>query len=110
VKRVLQIPDQLELHGITYKVKMLDDLVARNDNLGEASYRLNEILIQTIVPGAPMTQDRQGQVFCHELVHHILREMNDAKRDDEAFVDLFAALLHQALVTAEYEDDDDPIR
>lgn len=102
MKRILPIPTSLELHGITYLIRFQDDLVAKNDNLGEASYRMNEIVLQSVIPGAPMTSDRQGQVFCHELTHHILREMRSKLRDDESFVDLFASLLHQAFVTAEY--------
>lgn len=102
-KRTLPIPTSLELHGITYRTRMKDDLATERDNLGEASYRMNEIVLQSVIPGAPMTIDRQGQVFCHELTHHILREMHNKLRDDEGFVDLFSSLLHQALITAEYD-------
>jgi len=101
--RTLLIPTSLELHGITYRTVMKNDLVISSDNMGEASYRMNEIILQAIIPGAPMTEDRQGQVFCHELTHHILREMHNKLRDDEGFVDLFSSLLHQALITAEYK-------
>ena len=106
MKRLLPIPESLELHGITYRVRKIENLTVNTDNLGEAGYRLGEIKLQSVLPGTPMRDDRQGQVFCHELVHVILHEMHDKRRDEEAFVDLFASLLHQALITAQYEDGD----
>ncbi len=105
MKRLLPIPMSLELHGIAYRVHKLAELTVNTDNLGEAGYRLGEIKLQAVLPGTPMREDRQGQVFCHELTHVILHEMHDKKRDDEAFVDLFASLLHQALTSAEYTND-----
>lgn len=104
-RQSFRIPRAFQLHGIEYRVVLKDDLVARSDNTGEASYRYEEITLQSLVKGAALTPKRQEQVFCHELVHHVLREMHDKRRDDEAFVDLFASLLHQALTTAVYSDD-----
>lgn len=96
------IPKQFYLHGIKYVVKLCDNLIRESDNLGEASYRLEEIRLQNILPGIPLTPLRQEQVFFHELVHHILREMQSKKKDDEKFVELFSSLLQQAINTMEY--------
>lgn len=96
------IPKEFYLHGIKYLVKIADNLLGENDNLGEASYRLEEIRLQNILPGIPLTPLRQEQVFWHEVVHHILREMQSKKKDDEKFVELFSSLLHQALTTMKY--------
>ena len=104
IDRGIQIPKSFKLHGITYRVVIKDDHSSRTDNLGTASYRFDDITLQSVVPGAPMSSERQAQVFFHELVHHILREMGSKKRDDERFVDLFASLLHQALSSASYEE------
>jgi len=38
--------------------------------------------------------------FCHELTHSILASMGHPLNQDEAFVDNFSGLLHQALSTA----------
>lgn len=100
--KTIPIPNRFDLHGITYRVIHEPDLIANNDNLGEAGYRRGEIRLQALLPGSWIQADRQGQVFCHELVHVILHQMHDERRDDEKFVDLFASLLHQALSSAEY--------
>jgi hypothetical protein len=39
------------------------------------------------------------QVFCHELAHSMLSEMNHPLNHDEMFVDNLGSLIHQALST-----------
>jgi hypothetical protein len=102
MKQVLRIPSSFELHGMTYNIKMLDNLAAEDDRAGEIAYRYNEIRIQNVMKGVSIDENRQGQVFCHELVHAILDEMQSKLRSDETFVDLFGSLLHQALITCAY--------
>lgn len=49
-----------------------------------------------------------GHVFCHELVHFILNAMHETDlKTNEKFVDVFGALLHQYMITAKYEDNND---
>ena len=43
-----------------------------------------------------------GHVLCHELTHAILSAMGHKLNNNEAFVDNFSGLLHQALSTAKY--------
>jgi predicted SprT family Zn-dependent metalloprotease len=103
VKRLLEIPESFDLHGITYKVLFDNDLTRRSDDIGQAAYRLDKVILQAVIPGAHVQQERQGQVFLHELVHLILHEMHNYKlRDNETFVDLFASLLHQAIVSTKF--------
>lgn len=47
---------------------------------------------------------RQQQIFCHELVHAILHSMGEEKLcSNEKFVDVFGSLLHQVWTTIEGE-------
>jgi hypothetical protein len=100
----MKLPTHFKLHGITYTVRIDDNLITNNDNLGEAGYRRSEIVLQKVLPGVSITEGRQEQVFYHELVHLILHEMHDKNRDDEPFVGVFASLLHQAMITMEYRE------
>lgn len=43
-----------------------------------------------------------GHILCHEITHAILSAMGHKLNNDEAFVDNFSGLLHQALSTAKY--------
>ena len=44
---------------------------------------------------------QKQQTWIHEVVHVVLSTMNHPLNTDEAFVDLFASLLHQVLTTME---------
>ena len=102
MKNKLPIPKQFELHGQTVKVGYDDAMVGDRGSVGESKYKENKILLQPNVSGHACSQEYIEQTFCHELVHYILLHMNSDKNSDEAFVDTFGHLLHQALVTAEY--------
>jgi hypothetical protein len=102
-KQPLRIPEQFELHGITYRVVFQKNLLATKDNLGESDYNSGQITIQSLDDDLPMEADRQGQTFCHELIHMILFEAKEDKLNkDEDLVDILGSLLHQALTTAVY--------
>lgn len=47
-----------------------------------------------------------GHIFYHELTHAILSSMGHKLNHDEAFVDQFSGLLHQALTTSKYKKDE----
>jgi predicted SprT family Zn-dependent metalloprotease len=97
------IPTHFCLHGLKYSVVYKKDLVTDNNALGEASYRRQEIFLQELLPGVALTEQRQEQVFYHELTHHILHHMSHKLRDDEGFVELFSSLLHQAMSSMQKE-------
>lgn len=55
---------------------------------------------KTIELWADQCDSALGQVFCHELVHAMLDEINEHKlSQNEKFVDNFASVLHQALTS-----------
>lgn len=101
------IPDQFNLAGEVIRVRYNPDLIQRNDNIGEAHYRLDIIeLMPPDIPALARTRERQEQIFCHELVHFILFFMCQHKLNgDDKFVDLFARFLHQALTTFQFPPD-----
>jgi len=102
----MKIPKRFNLFAQTTTIEYDEQLHFRENCSGEARYRTNRILLQPSTDQHPRIQSQIEQTFCHELVHHILHAQNKhALRDDEEFVDTFAALLHQALTTMEYDDE-----
>jgi hypothetical protein len=108
----MKIPKRFYLFGRPIEIEYRDDILNDHDCHGQASYRRDKIILQPILPGAPQTQEQFEHTFCHELVHHItyyagqsIHLEGDKKlHSEESFIDLFAALLHQALTTSQYED------
>lgn len=101
------IPTKFMLMGRTITVKIVPDLVQRQNNTGEAHYRFDEILIQDSTPGCQRTDEQLMQTFLHELFHWIFYHAADEKytgqpNDNDSFVDRCASLLHQVFVTAEF--------
>jgi len=107
----MQIPVRFKLMGQTISVIYNPKLIQENDWTGLASYRRNAIEIMPPSEANVKNSDQLEHTFIHELIHHILyyagaslHETDPSKMHaDEGFVDTFAGLLHQALVTAEYE-------
>lgn len=92
----MKIPKEFKLLGSTIKIKYQKNLTQFDNALGTASYRTNEIYIQSNEVGYPRTKEQLEQTFLHELIHHILNAMKRKElNDDEKFVDMFASLLHQ---------------
>jgi hypothetical protein len=95
------IPKEFVLFGQKIKVKIDTSILASDDAEGLALYRENTIKIAGHSAVWPQKTSREEQVFLHELVHFILYSMHeDDLRKNEKFVDVFASLLHQALITA----------
>ena len=68
--------------------------------------------MQPAVNGAPKQQSAVEQAFCHEMIHHILYLAGEYVFDPplhkrEYLVERIAGLLHQALVTMEYDEEGD---
>jgi len=97
----MRIPKHFTLHGQRVDVVFDSSVDFRNDNRGEAQFRVNRIALAPSSETRPMPVTQVEQTFCHELMHYI---SHHAGVDlDERDVDLMGHLLHQALVTAEYE-------
>jgi hypothetical protein len=93
----VKIPKRFDLLGLTYTVEVVkradwDDF----ETVGLFTPRNRHIrLLEADQPGLE-------HAFYHELCHAILNAMGKEELyTDEAFVDLLAGLIHQALQTAE---------
>lgn len=100
------IPKSIQLHGQLIKIEESDILTSEEDALGQADYRRQVIVMQKLLTGVPITSQRQAQVFWHEVVHFILFHMEHKLKTDEAFVNLFGNLLHQAVTSMDYGEDE----
>lgn len=112
MKSKFKIPKRFELLGKTITVEFDPMLLAEKDLHGLASYRADRIVLQPICEGVQRTEGCIEQDFFHEMVHHICYYAGNVIQSklgdeylhkNEAFVDLFSSLLHQAMVTMEYK-------
>lgn len=95
---LITIPQQFNLFGQPIHVEFSDTLIHKRDAKGEWKSRDSLIILQADTPGAPKTEASIGHTFCHELIHAILSKMKwSALEDDEQFVEIFSALLYEAL-------------
>lgn len=100
----MNIPIAFCLHGQRFVVEYDDTLCATSDDRGRVYLAYNKIVLQAPNKGEPQPQSCVEQAFLHELVHGILHHMESKLYDDEKFVNQFANLLHQAIVTMEYPE------
>lgn len=99
------IPKSFFLYGQRICVTVREDLVNAEGAVGTSRHHENVIHLQGNKGSWQRKEDQIEQTFYHELVHTILHQMHrNNLNDDEDFVDTFAQLLHQALITAEYDD------
>jgi len=104
----MKIPKSFQLYGQTIHVKEYETLVADTRNVGQARYGDNEIALQSIKHGYKADKSQQEQWFLHELIHFIFDGLGrNELGSNEPLVDTFAYLLHQALSTAKYKEDND---
>lgn len=101
----MEIPKRFKILGRDIEVKFDDTLIYSRDNRGEFRMREDVIVLQPNGTQYPILSKQAEQTFLHELVHVILERMGESDlSNNEKFVDVFAGMLHQALTTAEYED------
>ncbi len=101
----MKIPRRFKVFGQTINVEQVPNLLHTEGNYGEANHRLGVIKIHCGGDNAEIPRSSIEQTFLHEVVHVILSQMNEGELcNNEQFVDVFAALLHQALTTAEYSE------
>lgn len=91
------IPKTFQLMGHTITVRVVAEKDWTDDD-AVGLWNPQNLLIQ-IRGGMP--DQRTQQAFCHELVHAILCHFSHPLNTDEAFVDTFAGLLHQAWTSIE---------
>jgi len=106
----MKIPKRFKLFGATVNVVFDANIHNEHDSVGRVSFRRNLIRLLPDSPTIPRPQELIEQTFCHELVHLIFFSASfkigdKYAHDNEDVVELVANLLHQALVTAEYEED-----
>ena len=105
----MKIPSSFYLHGQKINVVRVDHIGSENGTLGEARLAKNEIAIQNNANGFSRQPSQIEQTFWHEVVHYILVHMGqDELTAEEAFVDGFAHLLHQAITTMEVSKEKAP--
>jgi len=96
----MKIPKRFKLFGETINIIISNELESRRDRLGEAHFKYNEIIISD---NKKMPKAIMDITFWHEFVHIALNRMKrDELEDDEAFVNILAQLIHQAVETMEY--------
>lgn len=99
----MKIPKKLKLFGFDIEVEFDDKLSYEQDALGLALFHKNKIILQSNNPEKPTPQVQIEKHFFHELTHWILYVIGEETlTHNEKFVDLFARVLHQAIVTMEY--------
>lgn len=97
----MQIPKRFTLHGQQIEVVYDSNVSFRNDNRGEAQFRVNRIALAPSTETEPRPDTHTGQTFCHELLHFIAHHagVEISERD----TDLMGHLLHQYFLTSEYD-------
>ena len=98
----MKIPKQIMLWWYTIKT-VYDNLMA--DTIWadwKAEYKANTIVLQKKVEWLIENEERQEQVYLHELVHWILYMMQNDLRNDEKFVELFSHFLYQYEKTKQF--------
>lgn len=100
----MQIPTRFNLHGQTIEVVFDPAVDFRNDNRGEAQFRINRISLAPSSSSHPRPRAQVEQTFCHELMHYISHHagIDMSERD----IDLMGNLLHQAVTTMEYQTEE----
>lgn len=93
----MRIPRSFRLLGYTFEVVIVPKLHWQDDASSGGYQAVDKKLF--VCEGPP---DLMEHTFWHELTHAILDLMNrDKLCADEAFVDVFSGLLHQAVATAD---------
>lgn len=103
----MRIPKRFKLLGHTVDVMEDPSRMYESRAYGSCSYEAKWIKLVPPSPSHPVTQGSVEHTFMHELVHMCLYHTEHAElNENDAFVDLLAGLLHQALTTAEYEEEE----
>lgn len=109
----MRIPSRFKLFGQT--IEVVHDpayFMEHEHGCGFASYKTNQIILRGSTETWPMTPENEESVFWHEVVHFLLyfseagfKGNEDYMHQEEGFVDLLSALMHQAITSFEYDED-----
>ena len=95
------IPSRFQVLGCNVEVELRDSENWDHDDVVGMYDPMNHRITVVVT-----NQQIMEHAFFHELVHCILFSLGKNElSEDEAFVDTFAGLLHQAMKTATYEAD-----
>lgn len=100
----MKIPKKFTLFGTTVNVVFENERMNDKKQYGESDYSQSKITLSTTVGVDKLSEGKIMDTFYHEKVHMILDTMNEKDLScNEKFVDVFAKLLRQSDITAEYE-------
>lgn len=92
----MKLPNKFSLMGSEWTVEYIDTEL--DGEWGHCDYERLKIVVKVKHDGKPVKQCIVEHTFFHELTHAILFMMNQEElNNDEAFVDVFSGLIHQAL-------------
>lgn len=106
----MRIPRRFKLLG--HEIDVLEEPGAfyEKGRYGACSFEGKWIKLVPVSAAHPVTPSSLEHTFLHELTHMVLYHTHGMEKtkdcplyDNEAFVDMFSGLLHQALTTMEYE-------
>jgi hypothetical protein len=93
------IPKVLKVGGIPYEVVWTKGLRDHTDCDGMVKFSDQKILMQKNVPGFVIERETQEMIFCHEIVHIVLKHISEDKLcADEGFVVRFSRCLYEILI------------
>lgn len=102
----MKIPKRFKLMGRVINVDYDKKLIHEDDRRGASVFRENRVKLQSSSKEYPIVKSDLEQSFLHELVHWILYLSEEHKLNhNEKFVEMFSGLLHQALITMEYDNE-----
>ncbi len=100
---MVRIPKSFKLFGTTINVVFDNKYCNDKSRYGESNYGGSKITLSTTQGLDELSEDKIINTFYHEKVHMILDTMGERDiSNNENFVDIFAKLLRQSDVTAEY--------
>lgn len=102
----MRIPVSFMLFGEKITVERCEALLEKDSCVGQALYRKNAIELQTNTPSVLRPSTHIEVTFLHELLHWIFYVLEEHElKENEKLVDTMARLLHQAISTAEYAEE-----